>query len=162
MAQQCAIVTGSMKHPESTSLPPCQSDLHPQTWQRELLLPPSRSSVRAQARGGHAPSSPALSAASISSSRGGMPLAAGWEVRHSKSKNRPFYVNKTTGGTQWEHPGVVSNMSRVLNECVVHGQNWSRCVRQYRMLEVLQADRACRLSLQQEPESPWTERFSKT
>jgi hypothetical protein len=109
MAQQCAIVTGSMKHPESTSLPPCQSDLHPQTWQRELLLPPSRSSVRAQARGGHAPSSPALSAASISSSRGGKPLAAGWEVRHSKSKNRSFYVNKTTGATQWKHPGVVSD-----------------------------------------------------
>ena len=136
MAQQGAIVPPSVQHPESTSLPPGQSDLHPQTWQREKLLPPSRSSVRAQASGGRLiPSSPALSAASMSSSRGGMPLAAGWEVRHSKSKNRPFYVNKTTGGTQWEHPGVVSNMSRLLNECVVHGQNRSRCVRQYRMLE---------------------------
>ena len=129
MAQLLRAIFSSVQNPQSTSPPPGPpglSDLHPQTWQRELLLPPSSSPVRGQVSGA---SSPTWSAASFRSSWGGMPLAEGWEVRHSRSKNRPFYVNKTTGVTQWEHPGVVSNTSRVLNARVVHGQN--RCVRQY-------------------------------
>ena len=75
--------------PTSTSLPPGQ-----------MLQPPSGPPAVP------GPSPPA-SVVSTGTARGGLPLAAGWEVRYSKSKNRPFFVNTATGATQWEHPGVV-------------------------------------------------------
>jgi hypothetical protein len=87
--------------PTSTSLPPGQ-----------MLQPPSGPPAVP------GPSPPA-SVVSTGTARGGLPLAAGWEVRYSKSKNRPFYVNTATGTTQWEHPGVVRTVPRALGERVL-------------------------------------------
>lgn len=111
--QEVEISAQSNKNSQSATSPLSGSPAPlPQALPSHRALSP-RAGLTEQHRSCH---SPPLSAGSVATAgpQSAHSLAAGWEVRHSKSKNRPFYVNRFSGETKWEHPGVVRKSTQIL------------------------------------------------
>jgi len=48
------------------------------------------------------------------------PLPAGWEVRHSNSKNLPYYFNAETKESRWEFPSSTEGKIRAAHLLIKH------------------------------------------